>query len=505
MSSIVKTIKLLDDFHFKVFRDYVKSISIRSYYPLALIDVIDRSIEAEQDSDILCQHVYDEVNEKTKNKYYQLAFYTFGLTSFLAKNYPEYLQHNITRIQKLINEGALESANKVAEALLEISEKVEDFSTQIKVLNILAQQSALMESSKQALVYLKKAERTLFAQQALNELFVKLHEGYDLKGEDSVLRAKALMSYYENNFKHEKTTIRLISQYSYCFYLNHSKSDQFYSEETILLLDKLEQEFEKNKFIVFPYLVDFIHKIRYFKLRYWMRNLEMKGLLEKSSDLFRQDNDILYWNSYINQPEMFSIAIQANYYSNNYLTGYRKEHSKTLPYDVEKKLFRLKENCKSMLNIHSIEERFTMRYINLTTLYGLVLLVSAKKSDLEEAISRLNQILTSYQQFAFHAYVDAIYSILGTAHFFLKDYQKVNENFKRYRKATYGKSGNPINNFTIHGFYYIAKWLDTGREQYVKKLEKVLIENDAPQFNNIKKVIEDICEYHKIPISILKI
>lgn len=505
MSSIVKTIKLLDDFHFDVFRNYVKSISIRSYYPLALIDVIDRDIEVEQDSDILCRHVYSVVNDKIKNKYYQLAFYTFGLTSYLAKNYPDYLQHNITRIQKLINEGALERANKVAEALLEISEKVEDFSTQIKILNILAQQSALMESSKKATFWLDEIDRILKHQTQMNDLFKKLFEVYNLKGKSLVALPVGLLDYYKKFFEHERVTIRLTSQYCYCFFLNYSKNDEFYTKEIYSLLNNLEKEFEKNKYIVFPYLVDFVHRVRYLKLRYWMRQLEMEGILEKATELLNSNKEILYWNSYINQPEIVSIAIQANFYSENYLKGYKDEHIAELPYDVEKRLTHLKENCRAMLSINSIEERFTLRFINLTTLYGLVLLVSAKKEDLEEAISRLNQILTSYQQLAFHAFVDAIYSILGTAHFFLKDYKKVSENYKRYKKATYGKTKNPINDFSIYGFYYIAKWLDTDRIQYVKKLEKILLENDAPQLNNMKKLIEDVCEYHRIPISILKI
>ena len=55
MLQIEKVIKLLDDYHFQVFREYVKNISIHSYYPLVLIDCINRSIEVKQSTEDLCK------------------------------------------------------------------------------------------------------------------------------------------------------------------------------------------------------------------------------------------------------------------------------------------------------------------------------------------------------------------------------------------------------------------------------------------------------------------
>ena len=51
MLLIEKVIKLLDEFHFSQFREHVKHYSVRSYYPLALVDVIDRRADVEQDSE----------------------------------------------------------------------------------------------------------------------------------------------------------------------------------------------------------------------------------------------------------------------------------------------------------------------------------------------------------------------------------------------------------------------------------------------------------------------
>ena len=73
MLLIEKVIKLLDDYHYDVFREYVKNISIRSYYPLVLIDCINRSIEVKQSTEDLCKMIYADDNpnnEKTKKNYF---------------------------------------------------------------------------------------------------------------------------------------------------------------------------------------------------------------------------------------------------------------------------------------------------------------------------------------------------------------------------------------------------------------------------------------------------
>ena len=81
MLLIEKVIKLLDDFHYGLFHEHVKNISKRSYYPLVLIEAIDRDFGMEQDSEKLCKAVYGDAAEKTKKKFFQLAFYNFNSIS----------------------------------------------------------------------------------------------------------------------------------------------------------------------------------------------------------------------------------------------------------------------------------------------------------------------------------------------------------------------------------------------------------------------------------------
>ncbi len=499
MLIIVKTIKLLDDFHYNVFRTYVKDLSIRSYFPLALIDVIDRTIEKDQGTDYLCKAVYSEVDEKSRKKFYQLAHYTFGLTSFLAKNYPDYLQHNISKFQRLVNDGALDKANVLADMLLEISEKIEDYPTQAKILTILGQQSILMESSKQASSFLGKAKIALDHQNTITSLFERFYTVYNLKTKPSKEDIEDTLAYFKTHFNHTSIVASLTSQYCYCFFLHFLKDNRFFTKETIDLLKSIDHQLEKNNYIVFPYLVDFIHRVRFLKLRYELLKVDIKDILEKSEELLHSNKDILYWNSYINQPEMFILNIQANFYISNYMKSYKHDSEDWLPEEIRTKLEQLKKDCKTFLTHQHLEQKFTLRFINLTTIYCSLLLVDGRKKNLEEAIILLNQTLTSYQQVSFQAYADAIYSILGITYFCLEDFENVENNYARYRKATNKKTVNPANDMTIHGFYYAAKWLETEREQYAKKLGKIIKEAHTDRFQSIRNTLEELINYYKIP------
>ncbi len=499
MLTIVKTIKLLDDFHYNAFRDYVKNISLRSYYPLALIDVISRDMLIEEETDFLCKSVYNEVNDKNRKKLYQLAHYTFGLTTFLSKNYPHYLQHNLSRFQQLINTGALDHANRLATWLLEIAEKIEDYSTQVSILQVLAQQSILLESSRQATDYLQKAQTALAHQQTITALFERSYQSYHLKAKPTKVDSAETLTYFSDHFEHRSVMVQIISRYNYCFFLHYQKDNRFFTEPTYDLLNAIEAQLDKYSYLLLPYLVDFAHRVRYLKLRYQLYKVNIQEILEKSKELLRGNQDILYWNSYINPAELVIINAQANFFISNYMTAYRRDEPTAMPEVIREQLEDLMQECERILDNTTLEEHFTIRYINLTTIYAVLLLVDGTKQALKKAIELLQQTLITYQQVSFQAYADAIYSTIGTAYFCLEDYKNVENNYLRYRKATKKKDINPHNDVTIHGFYYAAKWLETGREQYPRKLRQLIAEAQSDRFRSIKNTLEELVAYYKMP------
>lgn len=219
MLLIEKTVKLLDDFHFGVLRDHVKHLSVRSYYPLALLDVIDRDFEAEQESERIYKSVYGDPpqGEKDMKKLFQLAHYTFKLTSFLARNYPDYLQHNLTRIQYLINTGKLEQAIRLAEMLLDVSGKIEDFDTAIGVLRFLAQKEVALEAHKNALIYFERISELLKYNQALNDINFFVYKQLKDKGKEDAANLTEMLAFFQPYKESVSMAVQLMARLNICY------------------------------------------------------------------------------------------------------------------------------------------------------------------------------------------------------------------------------------------------------------------------------------------------
>lgn len=499
MLVIEKVVKLLDDFHYTIFIDYVRNHSKRSFYPQILAEAIKRDLEIEQDSDKLCEEVYEVSDDKTKKKFFQLAHHTFKLTSFLAKNYPNYLRHNVSRIQHFINIGELEKANQLIDMVLEIGGKIEDYQTELEVLQISVQQNILLEAHDKVLKLQKRIHEITDHQQVLNSLIFYNYKHLDPKKKatkEDIEHAK----YFQQYFKHPSTAVQLISTYYYCNTFHFLRDKQFYAEEMLDTIKQLENNLIKYDYILLPYMTDYLHRTKFLKLYYIIHQANPENALDESTQLLKSSEDILFWNSYINITEIFALSIQSSYYSGSYLKSYRDNHYETIPDDVKESLQNLKQRCQRILNNPLLEEQFTIRYINLTTIYSLILLCG-DENDLKEAVEKLEYLLLGYQQVAFHAYIDPIYSILIIAHVCLKNYSKVDEHYKRYRRSTKGKIVNSDNDLALHGFYYAAKWAETLRKQYAKKLDGVL---ETAQKRNVFSTIDtllDMVEYLEIPIT----
>lgn len=499
MLVIEKVVKLLDDFHYEIFIDYVRNHSKRSFYPEILAVAIKRDLDIEQESDVLCEIVYEDNDEKTKKKFFQLAHHTFKLTSFLAKNYPNYLRHNVSRIQHFINIGELKKANQLIDMVLEIGGKIEDYQTELEVLQILVQQNILLEAHEKVLKLQLRIQEVTDNQQVLNSLIFYNYKHLDPKKKatkEDVEHAK----YFQQFLEHPSTAVQLISAYYYCNAFHFLRDKQFYSEEMWETIQKLESNLMKYDYILLPYMTDYLHRTKFLKLSYIVHQADPETALDETTQLLKSSEDILFWNSFINITEIFALSIQSSYYSGSYLKSYRANHYETMPDDVKESLRRLKQRCQRILQNPLLEEQFTIRYINLTTIYSLILLCG-NEEDLKEAAEKLEYLLLSYQQVAFHAYIDPIYSILIIAHVCLKNYTKVDEHYKRYRRSTKGKIVNPDNDLALHGFYYAAKWAETSRKQYSKKLDAVLETAQERNSSSTITTLLDVVEYFEIPIT----
>ncbi len=500
MLIIEKVVKLMDDYHFNVFREYVKNISVRSYYPLALIDVINRDITKEQDSDDLCKMVYSENDEKAKKKFFQLAHYTFKLTNYLAKNYPHYLSHNISLLQRLINEGNIKRAEIRLEALIEIAEKIEDFDTLLPALQLKAHKEVLENDTNSQKTHLR-IEEVLDFQTTMNNLFSNWRNFYNTKGKlNKKLADTSSLDFLKGYNKNKSEKIKLFSRFHFVHGLYLIKDDAFYTDTTLNELVDIEKELQKNDFLTFPFLVDLNYLVLYLKLHYLIHKLDGEGILDASYQIIEYGENILFWKNFVNVPEIFSIAMQTSHYASLYMTPYKENHIDQLPISVKKRLEMLKNKCHDLIeNKEWDDEKFAIWLINLKTIYsGLLLLGDAK--DIKKSIRVLEGILISYQQLPFQNFIDPIYTNLIIGYFSLQDHEQVESSYRRYKKVATKNVVNPENDLTLHGFYYASKWLETGRNQYVKKLGKILEQTNAPNLKQTNDLLTKMVEYFKIEI-----
>jgi hypothetical protein len=503
MLLIERVVKLLDDFHFGVFREHVKNLSVRSYYPLALLDVIDRSFEKEQESEKLFKAVYGDGpdGEKDMKKFFQLAHHTFKMTGFLARNYPDYLQHNITRLQHLVNTGQLDAATRLAEMLLDVSGKIEDFDTEMKVLRFLAQREALVESNKEALAYYERIGELLQNKRALNDISFFVYKQLKDKGKENAANVPEMLGFLQPYRESKSQVIQLMAKLNASYLRFVNRDDSFYKEENFRELESIQEALEKSDYIIFPHLHNIRPKLAFLKLNYSIRQLGTDKVLDEATALIEQSEEDLFWNSFINLPEINSIAIQTSHLVTNYFTTYRDDHLDILPDETKTRIRFLKNKSKSLLENKMLQENYVVRYINLTTIYSGLLLLGGK-DDIAESYELLENLLLFYQQVPFHAYIDPIYLNMVLAGFCLKDFEKVERSYRRYKKSTTGKVVNPENDLVLNGFYYASKWLETNRDQYVKKIAAVIEQTTGKSnLSSTRKLLTDVIQYFKIPVS----
>ncbi|MFK7950808.1 MAG: hypothetical protein AB8G11_24715 [Saprospiraceae bacterium] len=504
MLQIEKVIKLLDDYHFDTFREYVKNISVRSYYPLVLIDCIDRSIEVKQSTEEFCEMVYiddDPNEEKTKKKFFQLAHYTFKLTRFLSRNYPDYLYHNISKVQRLINEGNLEKAILYLNATLDISEKIEDFNTQISTLNILALQNELQENIKDVIKMYEQQTRVITHRLSVNQMYLYRQEQFSVKSKPKTnTDIEKILGYYKPYFNSESLVVQALSRYFYLHGLNFFNVETFFDKKIFEQIEYLEKLLNNNDYLVFPYLEDLDYRVTYLKLRALIRNIDDSRVIDLASKILEDAKETHFWKNFASQPELFSIAVQASYLSSNYNTAFKENHLETLPEDISTKLNVLYNTCERLLEKDEVKNT-EQKHIGITNVYSCLLLLGNNK-DNKKAIDLLESLLFYYQQTPFHAYIDPIFTVIISAYFNLGNYEELENSYRYYRKKTGKITVNPENDFTIHVLFYVSKWLDTNRNQYIRKLQK-LIDETPDRLRNIK-LLKDLKDYYKIPIEMNK-
>jgi len=505
MLLIEKVIKLLDDFHFDTFHKHVKSLSVRSYYPLALIDVINRDLKESQSIEGLCRKVYDEYDEGTHKKFIQLAHHTFRLTSFLAKNYPNYLFHNISKVQLLINSGESEQGLLLLQMLSEVCAKVEDRNTELTAQQILAQHYILTEKRDQAIKCFERSRWCQIQKNAELDIIQYMHTHHALRASNTISKndLEEHLTFFAQYKDAESFYVRFLQKCVTYFFMHLARDRKFYSKEVFEDILECEKEYEKCDYVVTPFLANYIHVLKFLKLNHFITVAAQEEVSKQIPDLLADGEELQFWESYFNMTEFSSIVILTNFFSKNYFQSYKENHLDELSQGVKDNLDFLKKRCETILEKPQIEEKFIIRYINLSTLYSLLLICGDEK-DLKKATGILEGLLTNYQQIPFYGFSDSIYGTLALAYFCMEDFENVDRCYRRFKKNMKHKTVNVNNDFFIQGIFFITKWRETKRNQYLKKLEQLFQDSTFESLDKSKKQLSEIMNYFQIKIPLEK-
>jgi hypothetical protein len=501
MLSIQKHILLLNDFHFAEFCTHLRNVKAELSHKL--INEIRNFGWEQPESDKLCARVYGSADEKTKKKFLQLTHHTLKLSSYLSRNYPAYLKHNLSLIEERINIGDGQRANLIAEYLCDIAEKIEDFTTHISALKFLSQQGFIIESKDQV-KYHRKIGELIENERALNETYLLLREALHFKRKENLqdgakhINSKSLFDKY---IDHPCFSVSILARFGKYYELCFLNNPDFYLDSTLAELEKIERDLNNNSFVVFSFLDDVLFKALGLKLQYMVHKMDSQGMMKESQRIIEESSHLKFWQSYVNIPELFAISIQASHYVSHYGETFREDNFRNLPEDIKRNINYLKGRLEHELDKAIWDDGYIVKLINTRSLYSGLLLLGTKQ-EIEKAVQLIEETLITYQQIPFQKFLDGMFASMIIGYFSLRQYEKVAECYKRYKKATNGSSVNEENDLTISAYYYTSQWIVSERKQYSEKLqltyEATIGKNNL---HHIRKLIASLALYFHIPMK----
>ncbi len=490
---IQKFVLLLREPYLSEFKNYLRAIEYK--LSLRLVEVLSRHEEILSIEEIT-QLVYGKSDEKTQHALNQLASLTFKKSGFLAVNFPAYLFPNAERITQLVNNGYPEKATLFAGYLLDIAEKAGDYQSQAFVLKFLAHQAYLYKDMTTAQKHQKELKQVFE-----HELtFLELNQHYREKVNPNVSRnfepeeVEKSISYVQAFFNDSSDPVRLLAKVSYTKILYFFKPALFESDEFQNgFFAALLREFNNYAHVIFPFPNDFLSILLFYKVNNPSFNLESKVARKDFDDWSNHHNYVRFWKHYLNMPEVFSINVKTNFYTNKYLfTTHqhpsRRKMDKKHRLDIESML----KKCEEIFDNEKIRKKFERDLLSMKPIYCSLLLILSK-DRIPKAIQELESLLIVYQQLSLGNITDTVFLWLIVSYFSLGDYEKCTDAYNRYVKISKGKIFYEENDIVIHAYYYLAQWMMTKRKQYIKKyinnVERgISIEHGNIQGENLMKL-----------------
>jgi len=501
--TIQKFVYLLDDFHYQQYTRYLEEV--KAHLPLKLSQLIRKRLPEFDSHEGLCTKVYGSYEKNDRLNFNQLASYSFKLSSDLAINYPSYLTPKHSLLQRLINQGEIEHANFLAKLMLDIAEKIEDHSTRIFVLKFLIQQAFLMKETAVGVKQTHALDEAYEHEKICNEILgaLRLHLNISLNPSVTPEKLEEFKQLFLGYKEYPASTVRLLGKYAYIYTIYYHDSEKFKDPSTYKLISDLGKDIDNNPHVVFPFAFDLKSNFNFYKLNSAMVDLNSKEGRKDFEELRKHYSSVKFWNSYLNIPEMFAMALKTSIYLNMYHHQvYRSDYYKIIPAEDLKEINALSLKCKEMLSNKGLEEYYKNDLINLELVYSGLLILSGG-NGIKKGAEELEAVLTSYQQINLAGTADSIFLFLMIAYFALKSYEKCAATYKRFIRVTKGKPVYEDNAIEIHALYYLSQWLETKTNSYLLKLKAT--HEKAVQINpeSIQvKAIEEYVSFFGIPLEL---
>jgi hypothetical protein len=501
--TIQKLIKLLDEFHLKEFHEYLAEV--KANIPLRLVESINDHLIDAQTPDDLCLAVYGKNDAQTRKSFNQLASHTIRLSAYLSKNYPNYLLHNVSRIEKLINSGRSDEANILADALLDISERIGDYQTQILTLKFLAQQSHLYKSQSEVVKHYSRIQELLQFETLINEMYIYSRKNFNISVKDDTI-LKGLdkrFKYFRNYHNHPEPSIRLLSRYFAFFLMYYYRPTEYLTEKVQKEIIEFDDEIQKNQVVVLQFMEDIYSKFMLFTLNLSTTDLSSKEGKAEYQKLLTHNRFLKFWQNYVNIPELYAIAIKATYFLTRYHSiNHRSDFRQVLPSEDRLEIARLTKRCEELIKLDIWEPDHVTDLIHFRLTWSALLLLG-ERGDIKIGVDNLEKLMTSYQQITFSESMDSIFICLMLGYFAMDNYRMCVESFKRYVKLSKGRVVNSENDLEIHTYYYVAQWITSGRKQYLNKIsENYQRASQHSSHKVIQQTILELISYFKIPVSV---
>lgn len=492
--TIQKFVYLLDDFHYNEFRSNLELAN--AALPLKLVDTIRKRLPEFESHQELCVKIYGSI--KQKQNFNQLTSYTFKLSHFLGQNYPNYLHHNVSLIEQLVNTAKAEEADFRAYCLLDIAGQVEDYQSLVFVLKFLAQQSFLTRDSTTGFKLNAELEETLASEQLFNRIVQSLRNTLYVPSETkSPAMLGKLKEFYKPFHTHSAASIRILSQYAYLYTVYYFNPGMFDNKEDLALIKQFEKELVNNSHVVFPFLFDVKGIFGFLLLNSPLANINTPEGKRHFKELTKHYNSVKFWKNYLNMPQIFSIAVQSTRFVSSYHYLVHRSDYHTLVSAADQKILNeLSDKCAELLALNIWDKHYKNDLVSVQMLYGALLILKGG-DKIKNGIEVLESLLTSYQQLNLSGSTDSVFLALMIGYFSVKKYDKCSDTFKRYQKVIKDKPVYDGNDISIHTYYYLSRWLESHSNQYVIKLEANY--KRAKDAGGQLKAMQELFKYFEVP------